>query len=74
MGSHQCDRMLLNNNKMTQVAYIVIHLFDCSLHVGKEREMIVMRGHSGAIYGTKFTADNNFMLSASEDTTGYSKR
>ncbi|KAK2161396.1 hypothetical protein LSH36_117g03091 [Paralvinella palmiformis] len=40
-----------------------------NLHVGKEREMIVMRGHSGAIYGTKFTADNNFMLSASEDTT-----
>ena len=33
--------------------------------------MIVMRGHSGAVYGVKFTADINFMLSASEDTTGY---
>lgn len=51
------------------IALSLIHFDSC--HAGEEREMVIMRGHSGAVFGTKFTADNNFLLSASEDTTGY---
>ena len=35
----------------------------------QEKDCVTLRGHGGAVYGTCFTQDGQFLISASEDTT-----
>ena len=48
----------------------IFYVFDIDRSLGSGgMDCITLRGHGGVVYSTCFTHDNQFVISASEDTT-----